>query len=160
MELTTGSVNGDKFYDYARGSLIPQMLPYDGTNHKSIAVLDNCSIHHTAEVTELFRSAGILVLYLPPYSPDLMPIEETFSSVKYYLKEHDEIWQAMENPIPLIQAAFEDIQVSHCDSWILDCYYNTTGYIHHAFSLCIFPKTFLTSSSSKIHSFLPLSPWL
>jgi len=123
VELTTGSVNGDKFFDFVRGSLIPHMLPYDGTNEKSIAVLDNCSIHHTTEVATLFRSAGIVVLYLPPYSPDLMPIEETFSYIKYYLKEHDEVWQAMDNPIPLIQAAFDSIQAVHCGSWIQNCGY-------------------------------------
>ena len=46
VELMSGSVNGDKFFDYVRGSLIPEMLPFDGENPKSIAALDNCSIHH------------------------------------------------------------------------------------------------------------------
>lgn len=54
----------------------PEMLPFDGKNPNSIAVLDNYSIHHVREVTELFRDAGILVLFLPPYSPDMMPIEK------------------------------------------------------------------------------------
>ena len=46
------------------------------------------------EIVELFEEAGILVKYLPPYSPDLMPIEASFSYVKYYLKEHDDLLQA------------------------------------------------------------------
>ena len=81
VELKTGSVND--FFDYARGSLIPEMLPFDGRNPKSIAVLDNCSIHHVHPVTQLFKDSGILTLFLPPYSPDLMPIEKTFSYIKH-----------------------------------------------------------------------------
>ena len=49
------------FFDYVRGSLIPKMLPFCG---------ENCSIHHVQKVIQLFRDAGILVLFLPPYSPD------------------------------------------------------------------------------------------
>ena len=45
-------------------------------------------------------------MFLPPYSPDLNPVEELFSAIKYYLKEHDDILQAMPNPTPLIKSAF------------------------------------------------------
>jgi len=40
-------------------------------------------------VVDLFRSAGIMVMLLPPYSPDLNPAEEAFSYVKTYLRKHD-----------------------------------------------------------------------
>lgn len=123
VELTTNSVNGDKFFDFVRGSLIPEMQPFDGHSPCSIVVLDNCSIHHIDPVTELFRNAGILTLYLPPYSPDYMPIEEAFSYIKYYLKDHDQVWQTMSNPTPLIQAAFDSITDSQCKAWISDCGY-------------------------------------
>ena len=79
VELMSGSDNGDKFFDYVRGSLIHEMQSFDGENPNSVAVLDNCSIHHVQEVTQLFKDARILVLFLPPYSPDFMPIEKTFS---------------------------------------------------------------------------------
>ncbi len=62
-ELLTGTTNGDTFYDFVRGSLLPEMLPFDGINPKSVVVLDNCSIHHVRHVKDLFKSAGILVLY-------------------------------------------------------------------------------------------------
>ena len=115
VELVTSSVNGDHFFDFVRGSVIPEMLPFDGRNPLSIAVLDT---HHVQPVMELFQEAGILVLFLPPYSPDLMPIEKTFSYVKYYLKEHDELWQAMGDPIAIIKAAFDSVNSSHCNGWI------------------------------------------
>lgn len=123
VELMSGSVNGDRFFDYVRGSLIPEMLPFDCENPNSIAVLDNCSIHHVQQVTQLFKDAGILVLFLPPYSPDFMPIEKTFSFVKYYLKDHDDLWQSMNNPTVLVQAAFDSVTSSQCNGWISSCGY-------------------------------------
>ena len=72
-EITHGTVDGTKFVNFIQGKLIPEMMPFDGENSKSIAILDNCSIHHVAEVEAAFKEAGILVFYLPPYSPDLNP---------------------------------------------------------------------------------------
>ena len=40
--MTTGSVNGELF----RGDLVPELLPFDGWNPKSVVIMDNCSIHH------------------------------------------------------------------------------------------------------------------
>ena len=123
VELTTGSVNGDKFLDFVRGTLIPNMNPFDGLNPTSIIVLDNCSIHHVADVVKVIEEAGILLMYLPPYSPDLNPIEETFSSIKYYLREHDEVYQAINDPKCIIQSAFDSITKEQCQAWIKDCGY-------------------------------------
>ena len=75
-DLTTGSVNGDKFLEFVHGTLIPEMEPFDGSIRKSIVILDNCSVHHIAEVKQALEDAGVLVIYLPTYSPDLNPIEE------------------------------------------------------------------------------------
>ena len=82
-ELTTGTVNGEQFLEFVQGSLIPQMASFDSSSDRSIVVLDNCSINHVPEVFEEFRKAGIMVLFLPPYSPDYMPIELCFSYIKY-----------------------------------------------------------------------------
>ena len=73
-------------------------------------------------ITEHFREAGIVVVFLPPYSPDLSPIlEELFS---YYLKRHDELLQAVDDPIPIIQAAFDDVSPDQCKAWITHSGYN------------------------------------
>ena len=85
------------------------MRPFDGINERSIVIMDNCSIHHVSEVKKLFEDAGILVFYLPPYSPDMSPIEETFSSIKYYLRDHDELMQVTDNPMSIVQAAFDQV---------------------------------------------------
>ena len=86
MELTYESVelNSDCFFDFVRGTLLPQLQPFDGTNPRSV---DNCSVQ---SVSELFEAAGVVLLFLPPYSPEMMPIEEAFSYIKGYLKQHDD----------------------------------------------------------------------
>ena len=117
-ELVTGTVNGEVFLEFVRGNLIPQMLPFDGINNKSIAILDNCSVHHIREVAEEFRKAGILAIFLPPYSPDYMPIELCFSYIKYYLKSHDDILQ---DPKVVIQSAFNSVTKDQCNNWITIC---------------------------------------
>ena len=102
-----------------RGELIPNMNPFDGSSSKSIAVMDNCAVHHVPIVEDLFGDAGILLIWLPPYSPDLNPIEEAFSSVKAYLKRHHDILQLSSvDPVPIIQAAFDQITKQHCNGWI------------------------------------------
>ena len=69
VEMTANSVDCEKFYDFVRGTLIPNMLPFDGLNPTSIVVMDNGSIHHVAVVKSMLDDAGILLMYLPPYSP-------------------------------------------------------------------------------------------
>ena len=118
LDLTTDSVNGERFFDFLRASLIPNMLPFDGTSPRSVVIMDNCSVHHVEEVTELLRKAGIVVLFLPPYSPDLNPLEEAFSYIKGYLRMHDELFQSIPSPLDLIRAAFDSITEEHCQAWI------------------------------------------
>ena len=52
----------------------------------SVVILDNASIHHTENVVKATEDIGVLVHFLPPYSPDLNPIEEAFSKMKYAMK--------------------------------------------------------------------------
>ena len=120
---TEFKLGSDDFNDFVHGSLIPNMHPYDGSAPRSVALMDNCSIHHVDAVTDLFEAAGIKVIFLPPYSPDYNPIELAFSSVKYYLKEHHVVMQAMQDTIPLIKCAFDHISPEMCNSWISCCGY-------------------------------------
>ena len=85
LKLIKGTVDSDLFFDFIRGDLLPQLQPFDGTNPHSVVILDNCSIHYVESIHELFEASGVLLLFLPSYSPDLMPIEEAFSSVKMFL---------------------------------------------------------------------------
>ena len=80
--------------------------------------MDNCSVHHIVEVRDLLHQAGIMVVFLPPYSPDLNPAEKALSFVKSYLKKHDVLLQSGAPLSPVVHAAFDSITEDQCNSWI------------------------------------------
>ncbi|XP_065891729.1 uncharacterized protein [Dysidea avara] len=81
-----GTTDGDTFYSFVEKSLLPHLLPFDGSNPHSVVIMDNCFIHHIGEVVKMIEEVGAIVHFLPPYSPDFMPIELAFSKVKTSLK--------------------------------------------------------------------------
>lgn len=115
-EFHTGTMNGDKFFDFVRGKLIPNMQPFPGPH--LMLIMDNCSIHHVEEVKQELEAAGILVIFLPPYSPDYNPCEELFSFVKYYLKDHDQLLQITDEPEEILKSAFDNVTESQSNNWI------------------------------------------
>ena len=122
--ITTNSVDGDVFYHFIQYSLLPHLQPFNGTNQNSVVVMDNCSIHHLHDIIRLINSIGVLVVFLPPYSPDLNPIELCFSKVKYFLKEHEAIAQCGDIK-QIIIAAFASVTSSDCHGWSCECGYVT-----------------------------------
>lgn len=112
------SVNGEKFLFFVRKYLLPILMPFNGSNPKSIVVLDNASIHHTAAVEATIRSVGAIVRYLPPYSPDMNPLEEVFAEVKQFLVSNDPILQSTQSPSTIINHAFLSVSVANCNSYI------------------------------------------
>ena len=90
-------------------------MPFDGYNPHSIVIMDNCSIHHVPETKKII---GALLLFLPPYSPDLNPIEEAFSKVKAILKQLDREAEVFDYPEELVLAAFSTITPRDCEQWI------------------------------------------
>ena len=97
--LVEGTVNGNIFLEFVRHCLLPILKPFNGLNRNSIVVLDNASIHHLDKVQEAVDSVGALLWFLPPYSPDLNPMEECFSKVKRYLSCNSTAYQSMDNPV-------------------------------------------------------------
>ena len=51
-------------------------------------IMDNASIHHSSRVKRMCEAAGVLLIYLPPYSPDLNPIEEFFAELKSFMRKY------------------------------------------------------------------------
>ena len=102
---TTSSVNGEKFIDFFGQCVLPIIMPFDGENPCSIVVMDNASIHHLDEVHNIITGVGAKLCFLPPYSPDLMPLEEVFSKVKYFLKAKDNAYlctSSLEDMVKLV----------------------------------------------------------
>ena len=71
-----GAMNGPLFLAYVKQCLVPTLKRGD------IVVMDNLPVHKVAGVREAIEAAGATLLYLPPYSPDLNPIEQAFSKFK------------------------------------------------------------------------------
>ena len=90
------------------------MNPYNGESENSILIIDNCSIHYVQEILTLAQTSGIFVIFLPPYSPDLNPIELTFSYVKEYLEGHEEVIQVANNLPDVMKSAFDSITIDNC----------------------------------------------
>ena len=71
-----GGTTGERFVRYLKETLLPTLWPSD------IVVMDNIRSHHVKAVREILEAKGMKVLYLPPYSPDLTPIEKMWSKMK------------------------------------------------------------------------------
>ena len=76
-----GALNGEFFKEYISNCLAPTLKTGD------IVVMDNLSSHKVKGVVDPIIAAGATVLYLPPYSPDLNPIEMMWSKMKAYLRK-------------------------------------------------------------------------
>ena len=79
-----GPINGTSFTAWVEQFLIPELEP--GT----IVVADNLGSHKGHRVRQALRKAGIKLFFLPPYSPDLNPIEQVFSKLKRLLRKANE----------------------------------------------------------------------
>jgi transposase len=115
--LLDGAVNALAFQAFVQRVLVPTLRPND------LVVLDNLSSHKGARVAELIRAASADLVYLPPYSPDLNPIELAFSKIKQSLRtlaarRVDEQWQAM-------QAVLDQIRSSDANAFFRHCGYAT-----------------------------------
>jgi transposase len=89
-----GPMTGEWFRAYVEQMLAPALSPDD------VVVMDNLPAHKVAGVHEAIRAVGASVLYLPPYSPDLNPIEQLFAKLKALLRSvaartKDALWKAI-----------------------------------------------------------------
>ena len=79
-------------------NFIEELLPLCCTwpHRNSVLVMDNASIHHKERISQMCHDAGVKLVYLPPYSPDLNPIEEFFAELKAFIKKNWRVYE--ENP--------------------------------------------------------------
>ena len=108
-----GGTTGDRFTAYLKDNLIPELKPGD------VVVMDNLRSHHVQGVHEAFEAAGIRFLYLPPYSPDLNPIEKMWSKLKAILRKA-KVRSADRLPTSVAEA-LKQVSPSDCLHWFHSC---------------------------------------
>ena len=79
-----GPINGVSFLAYVEQILLPTLAPGD------IVIMDNLGSHKRQAIRRLIRAVGAKLFFLPPYSPDLNPIEQVFAKLKTLLRKADE----------------------------------------------------------------------
>ena len=78
--IIKGAMDGAAFETYVRTQLAPALEP------RTVVILDNLATHRNAGAAQALRECGCWFLYLPPYSPDLNPIEQAFAKLKAHLR--------------------------------------------------------------------------
>jgi transposase len=99
-----GAINGELFLAYIEQVLVPTLAPGD------IVIMDNLSSHKVAGVRQAIEAVGAKLLYLPPYSPDLNPIEQAFAKLKALLRAKalrtiEALWKALGDLVSCFSSA-------------------------------------------------------
>jgi transposase len=108
-----GPMNGEAFLQWVKQFLVPTLKP----GH--IVVMDNLSSHKVDGVREAIEAAGARLEYLPPYSPDLNPIENAFAKLKALLRKYGErsvkaLWKRIGKLIPVFTPEECKNYLRHC----------------------------------------------
>ena len=103
-----GAINGARFLAYVKQALAPTLRPGD------VVVMDNLGAHKVKGVRAAIEAKGAKLLYLPPYSPDLNPIEQAFAKLKALLRSAaartvDVLWRT----IGQLLDAFDPTECTH-----------------------------------------------
>ncbi len=114
-QILDGPMNGDRFESYIREVLVPTLRAGD------VVVMDNWPCHKQVRVRSLIEGAGCRLRLLPPYSPDLNPIEIAFAKLKHVLRTDG--WRT----VPALQAGLGAAQglcrADECENDIRHCGY-------------------------------------
>ncbi len=105
-----GPINGEFFRLYVQHVLVPTLRAGD------IVILDNLGSHRGRAARDAIRSVGATLAFLPPYSPDLNPIEQVFSKIKHWMRMAEErTLEAISNRVANVVSAITE---SECRNYI------------------------------------------
>ncbi len=116
-----GATDGVAFETYIEYFLAPTL------EARQVVVMDNLQVHKSKRVRELIEGAGAEILFLPPYSPDFSPIEETFSKVKGIMRRIGA--RTREALLEATSEALDAVSCSDAWGWFRHCGYDV---IHHS----------------------------
>lgn len=109
------STDGGIFLDFVKRLLVPRL------SSGKIVIMDNVSFHKVSGVKEAIEEAGAFLVFLPPYSPDLSPIENMWSKIKSSLRRLSP--RTRQQFKKAIRIAFESVSKKDLVSWFKHCGY-------------------------------------
>ncbi len=110
-------INAALFEDWVEQCLVPTLSPGD------IVVMDNLSSHKGPKVEQLIKAAGAELRYLPPYSPDMNPIEKAYSKLKAYLRKIAE--RTVAGLTRALETCADIFKPAECKNYFNACGYDT-----------------------------------
>ena len=113
-----GPIDNPTFLAYVEQVLVPTLRPGD------VVVLDNLTMHHQPEVQAAIERAGAALRFLPPYSPDLNPIELAFAKLKAFLRAARP--RTFDQVVELVAIALELFAPQECLNFIRHCGYRVS----------------------------------
>jgi transposase len=113
-----GPINGESFLAYVEQMLVPTLKPGD------IVIIDNLGSHKGKAVRRAIRAAGAKLFFLPPYSPDLNPIEQAFAKLKTLLRKAAE--RTVETTWKRIGTLLEAFSPQECANYFANSGYAST----------------------------------
>ena len=110
-----GPINGQCFRAYVEQQLVPILEPGD------IVVMDNLGSHKAAAIRKMIRAADARLWYLPPYSPDLNPIEQSFAKIKHWMRQAQK--RTIEDTWRHLGHLVSAIQPNECSNYLANAEY-------------------------------------
>lgn len=110
-----GPINGESFLAYVQQVLVPALKPGD------VVIIDNLGSHKGKAARRAIRSAGAKLFFLPPYSPDLNPIEQAFAKLKTLLRKAAE--RTVEDTWKRIGALLQAFTSQECANYLKNAGY-------------------------------------
>lgn len=113
-----GPINGEMFRAYVEQFLVPTLRP------KDIVVIDNLGSHRSKAVRDAIVGVGARLAFLPPYSPELNPIEQVFAKVKHWMRMAQE--RCLDGLHARIAELVQSIPPGECANYIRHAGYAST----------------------------------
>jgi transposase len=110
-----GPINGECFRAYVEQQLVPVLKPGD------IVIMDNLGSHKATALRRLINTAGARLWYLPPYSPDLNPIEQAFAKIKHAMRCAQK--RTVEDAWRHLGSLVETIKPAECNNYFANAGY-------------------------------------
>jgi transposase len=110
-----GPIDGDCFRAYVEQQLVAILKPGD------IVIMDNLGSHKSAAIRQMIRAVGARLWFLPPYSPDLNPIEQSFAKIKHWMRQAQK--RTIDDTCRHLGHLVQTIQPAECQNYFANAGY-------------------------------------